>query len=182
MKTLITNLRGKCLFEVTMRTRVEGLINLYTRKNEEITLDEFFKGGKIRIEMDDPLEAAIKISDIIKGAKKHGKVFVAYDGIELGPLLGYVANKERVHAIFTCYKDQAVRLPVLKLELSKTRKKILESLSEENLTASELGKRIGISRSMVYKHINELNELGLVKQSPLFRKYTITKSGKLAIF
>ncbi|MBM4241729.1 MAG: winged helix-turn-helix transcriptional regulator [Euryarchaeota archaeon] len=181
MKTLVTNVRGKCLFNVSMKTQVDGLISLYEKDHEEIYLDKFLKGGGIKIETDNPIKASLKISNIIKGAKKHGEVFVAYNGQGIGPLLGFIGNKEGVDGIFICYGDQALRIPVLKMDVSETRLKILEILSQENLTAIEISKKVDISRAMVYKHLNMLIELGLVKPSQLFGKYSITKTGKLVI-
>lgn len=181
VKTLITNLKGECLFKVSMKTQVNGLITLAEDKREEIYLDKFLKGGEVIIETKDPIGASKKISEIIKGAKKHGKVFVAFNGNGLGPLLGFIANKEMVDSIYICYKDNAVRIPILRLNISKTRFKILNILSQENLTANEIGKKLDISRSMVYKHLNGLIELGLVKQTQIFGKYSISQAGKLSI-
>jgi len=44
----------------------------------------------------------------------------------------------------------------------------MESLYKEDLTAVEIGEKVGISRAMVYKHLNSLIEMGLVKRSNLF--------------
>ncbi len=181
MKTLITNLEERCLFDVSIKTQAEGLISLHEKGHKETGLDKFFKGGNVKIETGDPVKASNKIANIIKGAKKHGKVFVAFDGNGVGPLLAFVASKEGADAIFTCYNGQVIRLPPLKLDLSAKKSKILEVLSQEDLSAVEIGKKVGISRSTVYKHLNKLIELGLVKQPQTFEKYKITQTGMLAI-
>jgi DNA-binding transcriptional ArsR family regulator len=181
MKTLITNLRGRCLFDVSMKTQIDGLICIQSDEHKDQCLDKFIKGGTLRIETQDPIEACQKITDVIRGAKKHGEVYVAYDANFVGSLLSFTANKESVDAIFICYQDKSFRLPVLKLDLSDTRLKILEVLDVDNLTAISIGKKVGISRAMVYKHLSGLMEMGLIKQSQMFEKYSITQSGKMVI-
>ncbi|KAF5089248.1 ArsR family transcriptional regulator [Methanobacterium aggregans] len=181
MKTLITNLNGHCLFNASRKTQTEGLIILHEGKYRKTDLEDFLKGGDIKIETEDPYEACRRIEEIIKGTKKHGRVFVAYNGRNLGPLLNFVANKVGVDGIFTCYNDKVVRLPLLKLDISGTKLKILNILYLKDLTARELGEEVKISRAMVYKHLKGLMELGLVKKSDSLEKYSITNAGKLSI-
>lgn len=181
MKTLITNLNEKCLLKVTMKTQVDGLILLYDEEHDKEYLDKYFKGGNIRIDTEDPLKAGKKILEVINGAKKHGEVFVAYGNSGLGTLLGFMANKEDVDAIFICYSKNIIRLPLLRLDMSKTRRKILDILSKESLSAIEIAKKVDISRAMVYKHLNGLIEMGLVSTSNFLGKYGITAAGKLVL-
>ncbi|MGC9516523.1 MAG: helix-turn-helix domain-containing protein [Methanomicrobiales archaeon] len=181
MRTLITNLNGKCLLAVSMKIQVDGLISIHSKESGKESLDKYFKGGEILIDTIDPLDACKKISKIIQGAKTHGEVFIGFNGDDLGPLLSFMANKEEVDGIFICYDEEAFRIPLLKLELSKTREKILKVLNEENLTAINIGKKVGISRAMVYKHLSGLIENGLVEQSQLYEKYSITPTGKMVI-
>ncbi len=181
MKTLITNLRGRCLFDVTMKNEIDGLISIQNEIFDDSCLEKFVKGGVIRIDTENPLKACHKISEVIKGAKKHGKVYVAYNGDDVGGLLAFIAYKEGVDAAFTCFRETSIRLPLLKLDISDTKSKILEVLEEDSLTAIQIGKKVGISRAMVYKHLSNLIEMGLVKQAPFLDKYSITKTGKLVI-
>jgi CRISPR-associated protein Csa3 len=44
-----------------------------------------------------------------------------------------------------------------------------------------IGKNVGISRAMVYKHINSLMEDGLVGQTKQYEKYYLTNAGKMVI-
>lgn len=181
MKTLISNLRGQCLFDASVKTQADGIISLHEGKYHRSEIDSFLKGGEILIETDDPKEACQRISEVIEGAKKHGEVFVASSNGGVGPLINFVANKNGVDGIFTCYQDKVIRIPPLKLDISKGKLKIMESLYKEDLTAVEIGEKVGISRAMVYKHLNSLIEMGLVKRSNLFEKYSITSAGILAI-
>ena len=181
MRTLITNLKGQCLFNASMKTQAEGVIILSGKHHRKTELDKFIKGGEIVIETEDPLLICKRISEIIKGAKKHGEIFIAFGGDGLGSLLNFVANKEGVNAILSCYNDKIIRLPGLKLDISKTRQKIMEFLSYEDLTAAEIGKKSDISRAMVYKHLAGLMDRGLVEKSKYFEKYAITQAGMMAI-
>ncbi|NYB51893.1 MAG: winged helix-turn-helix transcriptional regulator [Methanobacteriaceae archaeon] len=182
MKTLITNLRGQCLFNVSMKTQPEGLISLHYGKHRKTELDSFLKGGEIRIDTEDPHDALNRILEIIRGAKIHGDVYVAYGSGDIGPLLNFAANKEGVKGILTCFGEKVVQLPPLQLKISETRLKIMKILNNKDLTAVEIGKKVEISRAMVYKHLNGLIEMGLVKRSTSMEKYSITSAGKLALY
>ena len=181
MRTLITNLKGQCLFNASMKTQAEGLIILKDKSRRKTELDKFIKGGKISIENEDPIEICVRISEIINGAKKHGEVFIASGGDDLGPLLNFVANKEGVDAIFICYNDKIIRIPLMKLNISEKKFKILEFLAGSDLSAVEIGKKANISRSMVYKHLAGLMDCGLVEKSRFFEKYAITDAGRITI-
>jgi DNA-binding transcriptional ArsR family regulator len=164
-----------------MKTQPEGLIILQEGTRKKTDLDTFLKGGEIVIPTDDLFDASEKISEIIKGAQKHGNVLVAFGGGKIGPILSFIANKNDVNGIFTCFGEEIVRLPPLKLDISETRLKIISLLVKKDANAVEIGQKIGISRAMVYKHLNGLIDLGLVKKSPHMEKYAITKAGRLVI-
>ena len=181
MKTLVSNLRGRCLFDVAVKAQIDGLISVQAEDFNDTCLEKFIKGGIIRVEGRNPIEAARKIAEVIRGAKKHGEVYVAFDGSDLGGLLSFLAHREGVDGIYTCFGDSAVRLPPLKLDISDTRLRILEALEEESLNAVLIARKVGISRAMVYKHLSGLMEMGLVEQSQMFDRYSITDAGKLVI-
>jgi CRISPR-associated protein Csa3 len=181
MKTLITNLRGQCLFNVSMETQPDGLISLYHGKYRKTELDSFLKGGEIQINAEKPQGALTRILEIIRGAKIHGDVYVAYGAGDIGPLLNFAANQEGVDGIFSCYHEKVVRFPPLQLKISKTRLKIMKLLAQKDLTAIEIGEEVEISRAMVYKHLNGLIEMGMVKRSESMEKYSMTNAGMLAL-
>lgn len=45
MKTLVSNLRGRCLFDVAMKTQIDGLISIQTGEVNDSCLEKFVKGG-----------------------------------------------------------------------------------------------------------------------------------------
>ena len=96
-------------------------------------------------------------------------------------ILNFVANKEGADYIYYCFNDQAIQMPKLSINLSKTKMKILKTLEESEQTAILIGKNVGISRAMVYRHINSLMEDGLVGQTKQYEKYYLTNAGKMAI-
>lgn len=181
MRTLISDLRGKCLFDASIKIHADGIISLHGEKYHKTEINSFLKGGDILIETEDPKEACEIISEVIEGAKKHGEVFVASSNGGIGSLISFVANKNGVDGIFTCYQEKVIRIPRLKLDISKSKLKIMASLYKNDLTAVEIKEKVGISRAMVYKHLNGLIEMGLVKRSKYFEKYSITNAGILAI-
>ena len=181
MKTLVSNLRGRCLFDAAMKTQIDGLISVQSENFNDSCLEKFIKGGVIVIDTQNPVKAAKKISEVIRGAKKHGEVYVAADGSGLGSILSFIGYRKCVDAVYTCFADSAVRMPPLKLDISDTKLRILEALENESLNAVLISREVGISRAMVYKHLAGLIEMGLVKQSEMFDRYSITDAGKLVI-
>ena len=99
----------------------------------------------------------------------------------IGSMLNFTANKEGVKEIYYCFNNQIIQLPQLHLKLSKTKLKILKALNENEQTAILIAKKVGISRAMTYKHLNDLIEEGLVKQTQRYEKYYLTDAGRIAI-
>ena len=136
----------------------------------------------IKISTTSAIEASKQLTYIIRSSKEEGnEIFVATDGNFIGSILNFVANKEGADHIYYCFNDQAIQMPKLSINLSKTKMKILKTLEESEQTAILIGKNVGISRAMVYKHINSLMEDGLVGQTKQYEKYYLTNAGKMVI-
>ena len=167
MRILISNLKGKELLDIAMKNRIEKLVSVYTNYNETSLLDQYMMK---------------ELTYIIRNSKEEGnEIFVATDGNFIGSILNFVANKEGADHIYYCFNDQAIQMPKLSINLSKTKMKILKTLEESEQTAILIGKNVGISRAMVYKHINSLMEDGLVGQTKQYEKYYLTNAGKMVI-
>ena len=168
MRILISNLKGKELLDIAMKNRIEKLISVYTNYNETSLLDQYMMKENIKISTTSAIEASKQLTYIIRNSKEEGnEIFVATDGNFIGSILNFVANKEGADHIYYCFNDQAIQMP---------------KLSEESeQTAILIGKNVGISRAMVYKHINSLMEDGLVGQTKQYEKYYLTNAGKMAI-
>ena len=182
MRILISNLKGKELVDIAMKNRIEKLISVYTNYNETSLLDQYMMKENIKISTTSAIEASKQLTYIIRSSKEGGnEIFVATDGNFIGSILNFVANKEGADHIYYCFNDQAIQMPKLSINLSKTKMKILKTLEESEQTAILIGKNVGISRAMVYKHINSLMEDGLVGQTKQYEKYYLTNAGKMAI-
>lgn len=181
MKILISNLKGKELLDIVMKNQIEKLIAVYMNYNETSLLDQYMTKENIKVSTTNAIDAAKQLTDIIRNSKEDNEIYVATDGNFLGSILNFVANKEGVNHIYYCFDNQAIQMPKLSMNLSKTKLEILKTLADSEQTAILIGKNVGISRAMVYKHINSLMEEGLVGQTKQYEKYYLTNAGKMAI-
>ena len=181
MKILISNLKGKELFDIAMKNSIDKLISIYMNYNETSLLDQYMTKENINVSTTNAIEASKQLTDIIRNSKEGNEIYVATDGNFIGSILNFVANKEGVDFIYYCFNDQAIQMPKLSINLSRTKLEILKTLAESEQTAILIGKNVGISRAMVYKHINSLMEDGLVGQTKQYEKYYLTNAGKMAI-
>ena len=160
--------------------RINSLrINTSLTTKEEII--SILKKENIKIGTTNPIELCETLTNLIRTNKEIGEVYVATDGNFMGYILNFTANKEGVKEIYYCFNNQIIQLPQLNLKLSKTKQKILKSLEENEQTAILISKKVGISRAMTYKHLNDLMEEGLVKQTKRYEKYYLTNAGRIAI-
>ncbi len=53
MRTLISDLRGKCLFDASVKIQADGIISLHGEKYHKTEINSFLKGGDILIETED---------------------------------------------------------------------------------------------------------------------------------
>ena len=182
MKILISNLKGKELLDIAMKNRIDKLISVYMNYNETSLLDQYMTKENIKVSTTNTIEATKQLTQIIRNSKEEGnEIFVATDGNFIGSILNFVANKEGADHIYYCFNDQAIQMPRLNINLSTTKLEILKTLAESEQTAILIGKHVGISRAMVYKHINSLMEEGLVGQTKQYEKYYLTNAGKMVI-
>lgn len=181
MKILISNLKGKDLVEIAMKNQIDKLISVYSNYNETSLLDQYMTKENIKISTTNAIDACKQLTDIIRHQNTDDEIFVATDGNFLGSMLNFVANKEAADYIFYSFNNQIIQMPRLSINLSQTKMKILKSLNETEQTAILIGKNVGISRAMVYKHINSLMEDGLVGQTKQYEKYYLTNAGKMLI-
>lgn len=181
MNILISNLKGKDLLEAIMKNNIDKIVSLYANYNENSLLDKYLEKENIKIGSTNPLEVCEILTNLIRKYKEEGEVYIATDGNFIGSLLNFVANKEGVKEIYYFFNNQIIQLPQLNLKLSKTKIKILEALNENEQTAILISKKVGISRAMTYKHLNDLIDESLVKQTERYEKYYLTYAGKIAI-
>ena len=96
----------------------------------------------------------------------------------LGVLFAAFARNDMVKRIVytTTEENRLVNLPKLGLGLTKTKRKMLELLEEEPESMAALAQKLKKTRGMVYIHLRELNDMGLIDAD-----YKLTEAGRLAL-
>ena len=142
---------------------------------------------KIKTEAYDIVKVAEKCVEIIDMQPKNDDIFINITSGRktkaLGLLFAAYARCDRVKKI--AYnpeedKNAVVWLPKLSFKLTESQKKVLEVLNEKNntkLSLTELADKIGISRAMFYRNIDELRDMGYISTEDGLQ---LTDAGKIA--
>lgn len=178
MRTVITNSKGNAAIKAMVKTQAENLIFLYSEEGEEMGLDKAFSVRYELVEVDNVLDSIKKIRNVFKEIQND--VSVAIEPDELGLLLFLVANALEIRKIYMAFNDRLIGFSATGLKPSGTKARILSMLTEKPLKAVELAKILGISRGMVYKHLNELIENNHIQYTPKNKKYALTEAGEIA--
>ena len=127
---------------------------------------------KVKTEAYDIVKIAEKCVDIIDMQPKNDEIFINITSGRktkaLGLLFAAYARCDQVKKI--AYnpeedKNAVVWLPKLCFKLTESQKKVLEALDEKSsskLSLTELADKIGISRAMLYRNIDELRDMGYI--------------------
>ncbi|HEC94824.1 MAG TPA: CRISPR locus-related DNA-binding protein [Thermoplasmatales archaeon] len=143
----------------------------------------------IKTEVYDIVKVAEKAVEIIDMQPKDDEIFINITSGRktkaLGLLFAAYARSNRVKKI--AYnpeedKNAVVWLPKLSFKLTDSQKKVLEALNDEessHLSLVDLAEKIGISRAMLYRNIDELRDMGYIfaDDSGVFR---LTDAGRIA--
>ena len=143
----------------------------------------------IKTEIYDIVKVSEKAVEIIDMQPKDDEIFINITSGRktkaLGLLFAAYARSDRVKKI--AYnpeedKNAVVWLPKLSFKLTESQKKVLEALNDEdssNLSFVDLADKIGISRAMLYRNIDELKDMGYISADDqgIFR---LTDAGKIA--
>lgn len=117
--------------------------------------------------------------------KEHGKGHSVYLNITggrrtqgLGVLFAGYARRDMLRRIVyaTEEENKLIDLPVLSFGITKTKRALLEELAREPENMSELAKKLGKTRGMIYQHLNDLKSRGFIDES-----YKLTVAGRLAL-
>ncbi len=133
----------------------------------------------------DIVETARKVVDIIDLQPREDKVYINITSgrktLAIGLLFAAYARHERIAKIaYNPEEDRSaiVYLPKLSFRLTESQKKLLESIEEvkyENI--SELADKIGVSRAMLYRNIDELKDMDLITTEEGIK---LTDAGRIA--
>ena len=142
---------------------------------------------KVPTEVYDIVRVAEKCVEIIDMQPKDDEIFVNVTSGRktkaLGLLFAAYARSSRVKKI--AYnpeedKNAIVWLPKLAFKLSESQKSVLNTLADKdysNLSLTDLADKIGISRAMLYRNIDELRDMGYVSTED---KLVLTDAGRIA--
>ena len=141
----------------------------------------------VKTEVYDIVKVAEKGVEIIDLQPKDDEIFINITSGRktkaIGLLFAAYARSSRVKKIaYNPEEDRSaiIWLPKLAFKLTESQKKVLDVLSEEGyskLSLTELAEKIGISRAMLYRNIDELRDLGYVLTDDGLR---LTDAGRIA--
>lgn len=98
----------------------------------------------------------------------------------IGALFGAYARHSMIEkvAYITEEDNEAIELPLLSFDMSKTKKEILDKIANKKTSVRDIAKLTGISRAMTYHHLRELKAGGFIEDKGGLK---ITTAGELAI-
>ena len=142
---------------------------------------------KVPTEVYDIVRVAEKCVEIIDMQPKDDEIFINVTSGRktkaLGLLFAAYARCNKVKKIaYNPEEDKTavVWLPKLSFKLSESQKSVLNTLNEKDyskMSLTELADKIGISRAMLYRNIDELRDMGYISTE---NGLVLTDAGKIA--
>ena len=140
-----------------------------------------------RVEVEDEKDAytvAKKVLELIGKEKGKGNEVIlnVCEGSKTQPisllLAAYAAGKSVRKILYTTLnRNEIVQIPRMGVKLSKSKKSLLLVIANNpGMNISRISRKIKKTRAIIYRHLNELEELGLVNDG-----YEITEAGRLVI-
>ena len=143
---------------------------------------------QVETEVYDIVKIAEKSVEIIDSQPKNDEIFINITSggktKALGLLFAAYARSSRVKKIaYNPEEDRTavVWLPKLAFKLTDSQRKVLDILDKEDntdISLKELAEKIGISRSMLYRNIEELKDMGYISSTEGNLK--LTDAGRIA--
>jgi len=142
---------------------------------------------KVPTEVYDIVKVAEKCVEIIDMQPKDDEIFINVTSGRktkaLGLLFAAYARCGRVKKIaYNPEEDKTavVWLPKLSFKLTESQKSVLNTINEKDyskMSLTELAEKIGISRAMLYRNIDELRDMGYISTE---EGLVLTDAGKIA--
>ncbi len=142
---------------------------------------------RVEVEVYDIVKIAEKSVEVIDNQSKNDEIFVNITAGRktqaLGLLFAAYARSNVVKKIaYNPEEDKTavVWLPKLSFKLTESQREVLKALKNEdntNISLKELAEKIGISRSMLYRNIEELKHMGYIEPDEI----KLTDAGRIAI-
>lgn len=143
---------------------------------------------QVETEVYDIVKIAEKSVEVIDSQPKNDEIFINITSGRktkaLGLLFAAYARSSRVKKIaYNPEEDRTavVWLPKLAFKLTDSQRKVLDILDKEDntdISLKELAEKIGISRSMLYRNIEELKDMGYISSTEGNLK--LTDAGRIA--
>ncbi len=143
---------------------------------------------QVETEVYDIVKIAEKSVEVIDSQPKNDEIFINITSGRktkaLGLLFAAYARSSRVKKIaYNPEEDRTavVWLPKLAFKLTDSQRKVLDILDREDntdISLKELAEKIGISRSMLYRNIEELKDMGYISSTEGNLK--LTDAGRIA--
>ncbi|MCB9362053.1 CRISPR locus-related DNA-binding protein [Candidatus Woesearchaeota archaeon] len=151
---LINDSLGRVIDIKSVRTEVYDIVAVATKAVEIIDLQP--KDDKIFINVTSG-----------RKTKAMGLLFAAYARIDRIARIAYNPEEDKKAVIY---------LPKLSFKLTESQKKLLEAL-DKNTDMAKLAEKVDISRAMLYRNIDELRDLDLIKTD---EGVELTDAGRIA--
>ena len=156
-------------------------------QNTLSSLKDFFKGAikieTFKISSYDIPKIMMEVSKKIEDESREGNEILVHitEGrkpTSLAVLFSAYLKKELVKGAYYITEEdkELIKLPLLKFEISNTKKKLLELINNDIKDLSVLMKKLDIKQSAVYKNISELKEEGYLEKT---EKIKITDLGRI---
>ncbi len=141
---------------------------------------------EVKTDVYDIVEIARKCVEIIDMQPKDDWIFINITSGRktkaLGLLFGAYTRADRIRKI--AYnpeedKNAVIYLPKLSFKFTESQKKILDILDDKNknMSLADMADKIGISKAMLYRNIDELRDLDLITTEDGIK---LTDAGKIA--
>jgi len=161
-------------------------------KTKEETVKEIkkFYGEIIQIEtlqtslynIPEIMEKVIKVID--EESKKENEILIhiteGRKTTSLALLFAGYARKEKIKGAYYVIEEtnEILPLPLIKLELGESKKKLLQEINKGNGKIKKIEKKLKIKQSAVYQHIQELKKEGYLEDT---KELKLTEMGRVMI-
>lgn len=160
-----------------------------TLKNSLEEIKGFYSGileiEIIKIKSYDMFDIVKKVSSVIqkessKGNIISGNLTEGRKTVSFALLISFYLNKEKVDKVYyiTEEEHELMSLPIIKLGIGESKKKLLKEISKGNGAIHGLEKNLNIKQSAIYQHIQEMKEEGYLEDS---KELKLTDLGRIMI-
>lgn len=181
MKRLITNIRGSLGLEALLQTQADEVIFIQTSDDQETELDKIME---VRYELVRSDSLNLLTEDLLRVLTENrglGDTYLALepDKDEVAVIGYFLGSVLKVKMFCLALNKGLCPLPQLQLNITETKERIIKILNNRPYTSTDLAEELGITRPMVYNHINHLRNQSLVRRDKSSGILSLTGAGEL---